>query len=235
MSQTHFIKLLQFLNLLAITLPMDQRWLSQNPRIVLDVASDATESNIKTSYRRLSMKYHPDRNKGDAEAEEIFKKIKAAYETLTDTKPATTNKSTEYKGVHPNVPASIVEMYNEVGGLYNAFVNKYKGTSLHLSEARKKYRENYGGISNTFKRCAVSSAERMEAERNISGFASLKTILEVQVYSSYLDAIKEVMAQGNINVDLSTTYLNNMRRLLRQDIKKFDDSITLISGERPSP
>jgi molecular chaperone DnaJ len=52
--------------------------------IVLDVARDAGEADIKKAYRRLAMKYHPDRNPDNAEAEEQFKECKEAYEILTD-------------------------------------------------------------------------------------------------------------------------------------------------------
>lgn len=51
---------------------------------VLDVPKTATEAEIKKAYRRLAMKYHPDRNPGDAEAEDRFKEAKEAYEVLTD-------------------------------------------------------------------------------------------------------------------------------------------------------
>ena len=51
---------------------------------VLDVPKTATEAEIKKAYRRLAMKYHPDRNPGDAEAEERFKEAKEAYEVLTE-------------------------------------------------------------------------------------------------------------------------------------------------------
>ena len=51
---------------------------------VLDVARNATEADIKKAYRRLAMKYHPDRNPGDHEAEENFKEAKEAYEVLSD-------------------------------------------------------------------------------------------------------------------------------------------------------
>lgn len=51
---------------------------------VLDVARTATEAEIKKSYRRLAMKYHPDRNPNDHEAEAKFKEAKEAYEVLTD-------------------------------------------------------------------------------------------------------------------------------------------------------
>jgi molecular chaperone DnaJ len=51
---------------------------------VLDVPRTAAEADIKKAYRRLAMKYHPDRNPGDHEAEEKFKEAKEAYEVLTD-------------------------------------------------------------------------------------------------------------------------------------------------------
>jgi molecular chaperone DnaJ len=51
---------------------------------VLDLPKNATEADIKKSYRRLAMKFHPDRNPGDAEAEESFKEAKEAYEVLSD-------------------------------------------------------------------------------------------------------------------------------------------------------
>ena len=51
---------------------------------VLSVPRNATEDEIKKAYRRLAMKFHPDRNPDDKEAEEKFKEAKEAYEVLTD-------------------------------------------------------------------------------------------------------------------------------------------------------
>src|ERR1700722_14220367 len=51
---------------------------------VLEVTREADEDTIKTSYRRLAMKYHPDRNPGDQEAEVKFKEAAEAYEVLRD-------------------------------------------------------------------------------------------------------------------------------------------------------
>ena len=51
---------------------------------VLGVPRNATEEAVTKSYRRLAMKYHPDRNPDDKEAEERFKEAKEAYEILTD-------------------------------------------------------------------------------------------------------------------------------------------------------
>ncbi len=51
---------------------------------VLGVSKSATADEIKKAYRRLAMKFHPDRNTDDAEAESKFKEAKEAYEILSD-------------------------------------------------------------------------------------------------------------------------------------------------------
>jgi len=50
----------------------------------LGVGRSATEDEIKKTYRKLAMQYHPDRNKGDKKAEEKFKEISEAYAVLSD-------------------------------------------------------------------------------------------------------------------------------------------------------
>ncbi|OQX85550.1 MAG: molecular chaperone DnaJ [Candidatus Latescibacteria bacterium 4484_7] len=51
---------------------------------ILGVSRDATADEIKKAYRKLALKYHPDRNPGDKEAEEKFKEATEAYEVLKD-------------------------------------------------------------------------------------------------------------------------------------------------------
>uniref|UniRef100_A0A7V6CED1 J domain-containing protein n=1 Tax=Thermodesulfobacterium geofontis TaxID=1295609 RepID=A0A7V6CED1_9BACT len=51
---------------------------------ILGVPRNATQEEIKKAYRRLAMKYHPDRNRGNKEAEEKFKEINEAYAVLSD-------------------------------------------------------------------------------------------------------------------------------------------------------
>jgi len=51
---------------------------------VLGVSRDADDDQIKSNYRKLALKYHPDRNPGDKEAEENFKEAAEAYEVLRD-------------------------------------------------------------------------------------------------------------------------------------------------------
>ncbi|MTI44684.1 molecular chaperone DnaJ [Roseibium hamelinense] len=51
---------------------------------VLGVSRDADEKALKSAYRKMAMKYHPDRNPGDAAAEASFKEVNEAYDTLKD-------------------------------------------------------------------------------------------------------------------------------------------------------
>ncbi|MBW2058543.1 MAG: J domain-containing protein [Deltaproteobacteria bacterium] len=51
---------------------------------ILEVDKEATEEEIKQAYRRLALRYHPDRNAGDPRAEERFKEISEAYGVLMD-------------------------------------------------------------------------------------------------------------------------------------------------------
>src|SRR5919107_2185967 len=55
-----------------------------DPYKTLGVAKNASDEDIKKAYRKLARENHPDRNPGDAAAEERFKKISAAYDVLGD-------------------------------------------------------------------------------------------------------------------------------------------------------
>ncbi|MES9949331.1 MAG: molecular chaperone DnaJ [Candidatus Thiodiazotropha sp.] len=72
---------------------------------VLGVNKNASEADIKKAYRRLAMKYHPDRNSGDAavEAEQKFKEAKEAYEVLTDAQKRATYDQFGHAGVDPSM------------------------------------------------------------------------------------------------------------------------------------
>jgi molecular chaperone DnaJ len=69
---------------------------------ILGVAKTATEDDIKKSYRKLAMKYHPDRNPDNKEAEEKFKEVKEAYEMLTNPEKREAYDRYGHAGVDPN-------------------------------------------------------------------------------------------------------------------------------------
>jgi molecular chaperone DnaJ len=68
---------------------------------VLGVARNASEADLKKAYRRLAMKFHPDRNASDATAEQKFKEAKEAYEVLTDSRKRAAYDQFGHAGVDP--------------------------------------------------------------------------------------------------------------------------------------
>ena len=68
---------------------------------VLGVGRDASDADIKKAYRRLAMKYHPDRNPDDAEAEAKFKVASEAYEVLADAEKRGAYDRFGHAGVDP--------------------------------------------------------------------------------------------------------------------------------------
>jgi len=66
---------------------------------LLNVTKESSSSDIKKSYRKLAMKYHPDRNPGDSESEEKFKQISEAYEVLSDPKKKQSYDQFGHEGV----------------------------------------------------------------------------------------------------------------------------------------
>lgn len=68
---------------------------------VLGVAKNAEAAEIKKAYRRMAMKYHPDRNEGDAESEAKFKEVQEAYDVLSDAEKKPAYDRFGHAGVDP--------------------------------------------------------------------------------------------------------------------------------------
>jgi molecular chaperone DnaJ len=70
---------------------------------ILGVAKNASDEDIKKAYRKLAMKYHPDRNPDSKESEEKFKEVKQAYEMLADPEKREAYDRYGHAGVDPNM------------------------------------------------------------------------------------------------------------------------------------
>lgn len=93
----------------------------KDPYEVLGVSHDASEEEIRTAYRRLAKKYHPDLNPGDAEAARKMNEVNAAYDQIKNP----TQKNTAYGYGQQNPGAGYGQQYGGAGGNYN---NGYNGS-----------------------------------------------------------------------------------------------------------
>lgn len=90
---------------------------------ILGVPRNASDDDIKKAYRKLAMKYHPDRNQGDAAkaAEEKFKEAKEAYEVLSDAAKRGAYDQYGHAGVDPNMRGAGAAGGEGFGGFAEAF------------------------------------------------------------------------------------------------------------------
>jgi molecular chaperone DnaJ len=107
---------------------------------VLGINRDASDEDIKKSYRKLAMKYHPDRNPDNPKSEEQFKEAKEAYEILSDTKKRGAYDQYGHAGVDPQAGAGGAGM----GGFADAFGDIF-------GDIFGQGRGGQGGRSNVFR------------------------------------------------------------------------------------
>ncbi|WP_374349275.1 molecular chaperone DnaJ [Chitinimonas sp.] len=86
---------------------------------ILGVNRDASDEDIKKSYRKLAMKYHPDRNPDSKDAEDKFKEAKEAYEILSDSQKRAAYDQYGHAGVDPQ--SGMGGGFGGAGGFADAF------------------------------------------------------------------------------------------------------------------
>ncbi|MCU0807987.1 MAG: molecular chaperone DnaJ [Candidatus Contendobacter sp.] len=111
---------------------------------ILNVDRNASEPEIRQAYRRLAMKYHPDRNPGDQAAEEQFKEVKEAYEALSDARKRAAYDQFGHAGVEGAAgggfggPADLGDIFGGVfrdifGGGRGGGQQSYRGADLRYN------------------------------------------------------------------------------------------------------
>jgi len=89
---------------------------------LLEISRDATDAEIKKAYRKLALKYHPDRNQGDKEAEEKFKLVNEAYQVLSDPQKRATYDRYGHEGLESNGFSGFSDMnMDDLNSIFESF------------------------------------------------------------------------------------------------------------------
>ena len=122
-----------------------QDWFDKDFYKVLGVTKDVSEAELKKTYRKLSRKYHPDTNPGDAKAEAKFKEISEAYSVLSDSKERAEYDQMRAMGPGPRSnPGAGGQNYsggfpggaNMGGGFEDVFANLFGGGGFNRGPQR---------------------------------------------------------------------------------------------------
>ena len=149
---------------------------------VLGVEKGASAEEIKKAYRKSAMKYHPDRNPGDKEAEEKFKEIGEAYEVLSDDQKRSRYDQFGFAGVDPNYGAGAgggagyggFGGFGDFGDLGDIFGSFFGGGSRSQSRNAPRQGENVGArLELTFEEAAFGCDKEVSVNR-IENCASCK-------------------------------------------------------------
>ena len=156
---------------------------------VLGVDKNAGADEIKKAYRKSAMKYHPDRNPGDKEAEEKFKELGEAYEVLSDPDKKARYDQFGFAGVDPNYGGGAGGFgggfggFGDFGDLGDIFGSFFGGGRRQSTQNAPRRGENVGArLDLTFEEAAFGAEKEVAAQRiencsvcNGSGSADGKT------------------------------------------------------------
>ena len=117
---------------------------------ILGVDKSSDESTIKKAYRKVAMKYHPDRNSGDKEAEEKFKEAAEAYEVLSDA-----NKKAKY------------DRYGHAG--MDQMGGGYSGGSMNMDDIFRHFGDIFGDGGSPFDQFFGGSTHRQSRSTGQAG------------------------------------------------------------------
>jgi curved DNA-binding protein CbpA len=102
---------------------------------ILEVGEGVSRVGLKRAYRRASLKYHPDHNRGDSNANKKFILVKCAYELLTEDEPC--SELLEAINSWPNVPDNEIYKLDNLWGHFLWWRDKFFGSESEKNSNSK--------------------------------------------------------------------------------------------------
>ena len=150
---------------------------------VLGIGKNATDAEIKSAYRKLAKKYHPDLNPGDKEAEEKFKEVNEANDVLSDPQKRQRYDQFGFVGVDPNYAAAngggaggfgggfggvdLGDIFGDIfgGGFGGGFSGFGGGSSTRTANAPRKGHDIQASVILTFEEAAHGCSKKITINR----------------------------------------------------------------------
>lgn len=136
---------------------------------ILEISKEASAEEIKRAYRKKALKYHPDRNSGDKEAEERFKELNEAYEILSNPQKKDRYDRFGHAGVDPNASGGFSGA--GFGGFEDIFSDIFDMFGGGFSSGRRRNGPMKGSdlqqrVSITFEEAAFGTEKDITITRN---------------------------------------------------------------------
>ena len=150
---------------------------------VLGIGKNATDAEIKSAYRKLAKKYHPDLNPGNKEAEEKFKEVNEANDVLSDPQKRQRYDQFGFAGVDPNYAAAngggaggfgggfggvdLGDIFGDIfgGGFGGGFSGFGGGSSTRPANAPRKGHDIQASVILTFEEAAHGCSKKITINR----------------------------------------------------------------------
>ena len=146
---------------------------------VLGLKKGASDDEIKKAFRKMAMKYHPDKNPGDKEAEEKFKEINEAYSVLSDPDKKSKYDRFGFAGVDPNAgfggggsgfggfggAGGFEDIFDMFGGMFGG---GFGGGQQRRNNGPKKGRDLQKAITITFEEAAFGCKKELEINKYVA-------------------------------------------------------------------
>lgn len=144
---------------------------------VLGIEKGASEEEIKKAFRKMALKYHPDRNQGDKEAEEKFKEVNEAYSVLSDPEMKKKYDMFGFAGVDPTANAGQQGGYTQwtqggfdgmdFGDIFGDFFGGGFGGSTRRRNAPTKGRDIQHSLKITFEEAAFGTTKTINVRKYV--------------------------------------------------------------------